>query len=136
MRATFALYKPIAKGDWDGINVVASASKVFYQKSGILFLVLLIGLSVVYPRFVSVDSLAPWEIIVLTFLLGAKIVVDFFSLAKYQVFLTADQKNWLIQLASTVFTLVTQQSFSYSPIFMLWLLLSTRWLCLRFLHVA
>ena len=104
--ATFALYKPIAKGDWDGINVVASASKVFYQKSGMLFLVLLVGLSVVYPIFVSVGSLAPWEIMVLTFLLGAKIVVDFFSLAKYQVFLTADQKNWLIQLASTVFTLV------------------------------
>ncbi len=42
----------------------------------------------------------------LTFLLGAKVVVDFFSLSKYRVFLTADKKNWLIQLGSTVYTLL------------------------------
>lgn len=48
----------------------------------------------------------PWEIVALTFLLGAKVVVDFFSLSKYRVFLTADKKNWLIQLASTVYTLL------------------------------
>ena len=49
---------------------------------------------------------AAWEIVALTFLLGAKVVVDFFSLSKYRVFLTADKKNWLIQLASTVYTLL------------------------------
>ena len=45
--ATFALYKPLAQGDWRGVNVVASASRAFYQKSGGVFLALLVGLSVV-----------------------------------------------------------------------------------------
>lgn len=104
--ATFALYKPLAQGDWKGVNVVASASRAFYQKSGAVFLALLVGLSVVYPVFVSAGALSPWEIVALTFLLGAKVVVDFFSLSKYRVFLTADKRNWLIQLASTVYTLL------------------------------
>lgn len=104
--ATFALYKPLAQGDWKGVNVVASASRAFYQKSGAVFLALLVGLSVVYPVFVSAGALSPLEIVVLTFLLGAKVVVDFFSLSKYRVFLTADKRNWLIQLASTVYTLL------------------------------
>ena len=104
--ATFALYKPLAQGDWKGVNVVASASRAFYQKSGAVFLALLVGLSVTYPIFVSAGALSPWEIVALTFLLGAKVVVDFFSLSKYRVFLTADKRNWLIQLASTVYTLL------------------------------
>ena len=104
--ATFALYKPLAQGDWKGVNVVASASRAFYQKSGGVFLALLVGLSVVYPVFVSAGGLSPWEIFALTFLLGAKVVVDFFSLSKYRVFLTADKRNWLIQFASTVYTLL------------------------------
>ena len=104
--ATFALYRPISKHDWDGINIVASASRSFYQKSGIVFLLLLVMLSVAYPMLVTAGSLSSWEITSLAFLLGAKVVVDFFSLSKYRVFLTADQKNWLIQLASTVYTLL------------------------------
>ena len=104
--ATFALYKPLAQGDWKDVNVVASASRAFYQKSGAVFLALLAGLSVVYPIFVSAGALSHWEIVALAFLLGAKVVVDFFSLSKYRVFLTADKKNWLIQLASTVYTLL------------------------------
>ena len=114
--ATFSLYKPLAKGDWRGINIVASASRAFYQKSGAVFLALLVGLSVIYPVFVSAGALLPWEIVALTFLLGAKVVVDFFSLSKYRVFLTADKKNWLIQLASTVYTLLNTAiiiAFSY-----------------------
>lgn len=104
--ATFALYRPISKHDWAGINIVASASRSFYQKSGIVFLLLLVMLSVAYPMLVTAGSLSSWEITSLAFLLGAKVVVDFFSLSKYRVFLTADQKNWLIQLASTVYTLL------------------------------
>lgn len=104
--ATFALYKPLSRGDWKDVNVVASASRAFYQKSGVVFLLLLVGLSVIYPVFVSAGALLPWEIMLLTFLLGAKVVVDFFSLSKYRVFLTADKKNWLIQFASTVYTLL------------------------------
>lgn len=104
--ATFALYGPLAHKDWHAINVVVSASRVFYQKSGAVFLVLLIALSVLYPLGVSLDSLTGAEVCMLSFLLGFKVVVDFFLLSKYRVFLTADEKNWVIQLASTVFTLL------------------------------
>lgn len=104
--ATYALYKPLTNNDWGCINVIASASRAFYQKSGALFLLLLVALSVVYPVVISSEKLTSPEIMALTFLLGAKVVVDFFSLSKYRVFLTADRKNWLIQVASTVYTVV------------------------------
>ncbi len=62
--ATFALYKPLAQDDWRGVNIVASASpRAFYQKSGAVFLALLVGLSVIYPVFVSAARAAPWEIV-------------------------------------------------------------------------
>lgn len=104
--ATYALYKPLANNDWGQINVIASASRAFYQKSGVVFFVLLVTLSFVYPVAISSKNLTGLETMVLTFLLGAKVVVDFFSLSKYRVFLTADRKNWLIQVASTVYTAV------------------------------
>ena len=55
-------YKPLARGDWKGVNIVASASRAFYQKSGAVFLALLVGLSVIYPVFVSAGALLPGEI--------------------------------------------------------------------------
>ena len=104
--ATFALYRPLATGDWENVNKIASASKRFYRQSGALFLVLLVALSVVYPLFVACEGLSAVEVTALVFLLGTKATVDFFSLSKYRVFLTADKKNWLIQLGSTVYTVL------------------------------
>lgn len=104
--ATFALYQPLSNNDWGAINKIASASRRFYRRSGSLFLALLAVLSLAYPLVIACEGMSSVEIMLLVFLLGTKTAVDFFSLSKYRVFLTADKKNWVIQLGSTVYTVL------------------------------
>lgn len=101
--AVFALYEPLAKGDKHQVDVIVTAAKRFYYRSGGMFTCLMLGLAVVYPLMVSIDGLSNGEIFVITLSLGATGFLDFFTLAKYRVLLTASQRNWVIQIASIIY---------------------------------
>lgn len=101
--AVFQLYAPIARGDnWEASRVV-SAARIFYYKSGAAFTALMLALACLYPVFVQVDGVSSSGVFVLVFALGATGFLDFFTLAKYRVLLTATQHNWVIQLATIVY---------------------------------
>lgn len=104
--AVVMLYPPLAKERWGEVSKIVTASKWFYIRSGLVFLVLIAGLAIVYPFLGGVGFLSPLEVGVLVFLLGAKGVVDFFTLSKYRVLLTADRRTWVIQLASAIYQLI------------------------------
>lgn len=104
--AVFQLYSPIAKGDSDGVSRVVSAARIFYYKSGAVFTALILVLACLYPVFVQVDDVSPAGIAVLVVALGATGFLDFFTLAKYRVLLTATQRNWIIQLASIAYKIL------------------------------
>lgn len=101
--AVFALYKPLAEEDGDGINVVVSAAKRFYYKSGWVFVALVAILAFAYPLFVDIGSLSRLQVAVLVVSLSAMGILDFFTLAKYRVLLTASQRNWMVQLGTIVY---------------------------------
>src|SRR5699024_8270736 len=44
--AIYALYKPLAKGDYSEINGVVSAAKKFYFQAGYIFVSLTLGLAI------------------------------------------------------------------------------------------
>lgn len=98
-----ALYTPLALNQTGEVNSILSASRKFYNKSGMLFLALTIVLVGVYPYFISGqldNSLVRWMIIVLS----GSTLVDYFFLGKYRVLLTANQEGYvvaLIQAANT-----------------------------------
>lgn len=104
--AIFALYKPLAANDTEEINLVLSSSRRFYIKSGIVFLILLILLALIYPLLVTVSSLGYFMVFSLVFILGFSSVLDFFTLSKYRVLLTADQKVYIISIASIIQVLI------------------------------
>lgn len=101
--AVYALYDPLAKNDQQGIDTIVSAAKRFYQKSGGLFTVGALALAVCYPIFVHVRVLDSPRVFVLVIALCATGFLDFFTLAKYRVLLTASQRNWVIQIATIVY---------------------------------
>lgn len=101
--AVFQLYAPIARGDAEGASRVVSAARVFYYKSGAAFTALMLVLACLYPVFVQVDGISSPGVFVLVLALGATGFLDFFTLAKYRVLLTATQRNWVIQLASIIY---------------------------------
>jgi hypothetical protein len=98
--AVYALYKPLSDHDIDGINGVVSAAKKFYIQSGWIFLGLVLILAITYPLFVEIPVLSGMQVRILVLVLGFTGILDFFTLSKYRVLLTAAQKVSVISLAS------------------------------------
>lgn len=101
--AEVMLYTPLAKDSWDEVSRIVSAAKNYYIKVGCIFVGLVSGLALVYPFLGGVGFLSAYEVAILVFLLGAKGFIDFFTLSKYRVLLTADRRTWVIQLASALY---------------------------------
>ena len=100
--AVYSLYKPLAKMNYLEINGIIVAAKNFYNLSGYIFVSLTLGLAVIYPIFVETACLTAMEVGVLVLILGVSGALEFFTLAKYRVLLTADQKTYVISIASTL----------------------------------
>ncbi|WP_303148280.1 lipopolysaccharide biosynthesis protein [uncultured Cloacibacillus sp.] len=101
--AVYALYKPLSEKDIAGVSTVVSAAKKFYMQSGYIFVLLTVLLAVLYPIYIKSPILTATEIAVLVILLGMNGCFEFFTLAKYRALLTADQKIYVISLASIVY---------------------------------
>lgn len=104
--AIYALYKPLADNNFKAINSIVVATKKFYTKSGYLFVSLTIGLALVYPLIVKSNAITPFNIGLLVLILGVNGALKFFTLAKYKVLLSADQKTYIISMALIVETIV------------------------------
>ena len=100
--AIYALYKPLADNDHKTINGIVAAAKKLYTQSGYIFVSLTTGLAVIYPMFVKSDALTPLSIGLLVLIVGVNGALEFFTLAKYRVILSADQRIYVVSLASIV----------------------------------
>lgn len=100
--SVYALYKPLADKDYNSINGVISASKYFYKQSGYIFVLLVVGFTVIYPLYIRTALLPPLFVGILVLILGVNGALEFFTLAKYRALLTADQKTYIISLASII----------------------------------
>ncbi len=117
--AIYALYKPLQEENREEINSIVTAAKKLYTKSGIGFVLLVLILAVIFPIFTNISTLKYWEVFLLSFVIGMTGVLDFFTLSKYRVLLTADQRVYIISLASiayyVVFTAIIAVA-SFTPI--------------------
>lgn len=100
--AVYALYKPLAENDQISINSIVSASRQFYNKTGFIFIGLIAILSILYPLMVTSKDLSYLDIGLLVIALGGNGVLEFFTMSRYRVLLTADQKLYVISFASTI----------------------------------
>lgn len=98
----FSLYKPIADHDIYGINRILTAAKNLYYKTGHIFSCMVVLCAALYPFFVQTTTLDYEELFFLFLILGINGVLEFYTLAKYRALLTADQKTWVISLASII----------------------------------
>lgn len=97
-----SLFKPLAENDVEATNGILSYSKKQYQKISYIYFVLVVILSLTFPFFKETDALKKFEFITLVFVLGICGALDFYSMAKYRVLLTADRKEYVISNAMTV----------------------------------
>ena len=59
-------------------------------------------MALIYPTLVKTASLSPIEVGVLVLILGVSGALEFFTMAKYRALLTADQKMYVLSLASII----------------------------------
>lgn len=98
--AVYSLYKPLADRDENGISAIVSAARSFYNVSGYLFVGITLLFSVIYPLVVPCDSLSALSVGLLVLVMGVSGALEFFTLSRYRVLLTADQKTYIVSLAS------------------------------------
>lgn len=102
---TVALYRPIAEKNQKKINEIVSAARSFYQRSGIIFLLLAAVLVFAYPYIVHNEIQDVGFIRMMIAVLCVNGIVDYFYLGKYRVLLLADQRAYIlygIQIIGTV----------------------------------
>ncbi len=104
--AIYALYKPLAGRNYIAINGILVATKKFYINSGYIFLTLTVALAFLYPVLVETISVTKLSIGLLVLILGISGALEFFTLAKYRVLLSADQRSYVISIASIVYVIV------------------------------
>ena len=103
----YALYKPLAENNIIKRNAILSAAHKFYFKSGYIFTSLVVLLALIYPFILKQSSLSFWQVTLIVLALGVNGVMDFFTLAKYRVLLTADQRAYVISSAQIVYYIIS-----------------------------
>ncbi|MEN3769001.1 lipopolysaccharide biosynthesis protein [Priestia megaterium] len=102
--SVFALFSPLAEKNEKKINAVLSATNILYFRSGYIFGILLLILSVLYSLFTN--STSQFITFALVIILGANGVTEFFLVGKYRVLLTADQKSYVVSIVQAIATLL------------------------------
>ena len=103
--AYVALYEPLAKRDYPAISGVVSAARGFYNIAGWLFVGITLLFSVLYPVFVPVldvngVQMSSLSVMLLIIAMGASGALEFFTMSRFRVLLTADQHTYVVSLAS------------------------------------
>ena len=94
-----SLFKPIAENDVETTNGILTFSKKQYQKISGLYFVLVVALSLIFPFLKATTAINKVEFVFLVFVIGLCGALDFYSMAKYRVLLTADRKEYVISNA-------------------------------------
>lgn len=94
-----SLFKPLAESNAEQTNGILSYSKKQYRRISGIYFALVVALSLLFPIISSSDALSRWEFVSLVFVIGAYGALDFFTMAKYRVLLTADRKEYVISNA-------------------------------------
>ncbi|WP_423800045.1 lipopolysaccharide biosynthesis protein [Neobacillus sp. SAB-20_R2A] len=103
--AVYSLYKPLAENSWSEVSGVVSAAKKTYFKLGWVFIGLTGVFAFIYPLYVITENLSKIEVGILVLVLGTAGALEFFTLAKYRVLLTASQRSFVISIATMIGTL-------------------------------
>lgn len=96
-----ALYSPVANNDKDKINAILSATNKFYKRTGLFYCLAVVCISFIYPLII-VSSLDYWLMFSLILLIGLSGSVPYFIQAKYRILLSAEGKNYLSSIISSI----------------------------------
>ncbi len=110
--AVVGLYKPLADEDWGAVSAIVSAARRFYNIAGLIFCGIVAVFAAVYPTFVPVsdiggDPMGYFSVMLLICAMGVSGALEFFTLSRYRVLLTADQRTYMVSVVSMLSLLLS-----------------------------
>lgn len=102
----YSLYKPLASKDYIKINGILSAGRIQYLQAGYIFLLLLLGMIVVYPLLIMDEGIDLYKSVGFIILMSINAIVSYFFTAKYIVLLQANQQPFIVSLVRIITTLL------------------------------
>lgn len=104
---TQALYKAVAKDDWDEINAIMNAASGFYRRTGTIYFIGVVITSLIYAFFIE-TPLLPRQVFLLILFSGMGNVLNYFFQSKYIAFLNTEGKTYIHVGINTVIQIITQ----------------------------
>lgn len=89
-----ALYKPCAINDHDSANRIMAATDYFYRRTGTIYLLIVLAITVVYTFAIKTD-LPRSVVFVVVLLSGLTGVISYFFQGKFKIFLSAEGKSYV-----------------------------------------
>ncbi len=106
LATTQALYKKIGEKDYQSASEVLAATNIYYKKTGLLYLAIVLVIAVVYAYIIptSIDRNELFFIILLTALPS---LFSYFVQAKYRILMEVDGRKYVLNNAETVLQIVS-----------------------------
>ena len=96
-----ALYGPIGKGNQKDVSAIIAATDHYYRKTGRIYFIAVITLSVIYPVAIQSDISTVTMILIILFN-GVPGVISYYYQGKYILLLQAEGKNYINTALSSI----------------------------------
>ena len=103
--AVAALYKPLQQKDEQRINLVVNAIQRFFVRLGMICCGFTLVIAFIYPLIVSTEYDTKY-IILLTFVLGTRLIIQYTLSITYRLLLRADQKVYYVSAVQAFITII------------------------------
>lgn len=98
-----ALYRPFSVNDRKSINAIMSATNYFYQKTGIVYFVIVCLMAICYTAFLK-TNINKLSVFFVVFLSGLSGVLSYLFQGKFKIFLRAEGKQYIETNITTLTT--------------------------------
>ena len=106
LAATQALYKPVAKKDYESASSVLSATNAYYIKTGIIYSAAVLAFALIYAYAIptGIESQVVFWLVILT---AGPSLFSYFIQAKYRILMEVDGRKYVITNSETILQLFT-----------------------------
>lgn len=101
----YLLYKPMTNLDKNQINSLMNRASKEFKKISIYYLIGIVFFSIIYPLMLS-STIKLSTLMIIVFILGLNGLLQFYTLASFRVILSADQKAYVISIASIIYEIL------------------------------
>ena len=98
----YCLYKPLSENDDAKVSSIVSAARITYRKLGCAVVGLSLLLALGYALLSQVKGLSHFDLFLLVLAMGVSGSLEFFTMARYRVLFTADQRMYVLSFATIV----------------------------------